>query len=740
MDVAILRTIPGTNLYQKKFQSPYQDLLDFCNVTNLHLEPSLKTLSSNIYHASNVLHTRIIETNPSTSSLLENLSDDEKKAYNRIRNQDSIKQEWQLDIAERYHLKACGFVHAMVPSMFIQIPKIQNFTKQAHIRNQISSEKNTLNKDILRQSLISLKEEHVGAHFNSSHFLHTRFWFFDLDYPEFVSQNELFNMMEDIGLTDYVNAIVQTSPTKYHFYLKSEMIATSAQVQNWPTALNIKELEKAIDPAYLKDLLKRHPRYTGREWFDVAKRGLPALSRLSDIPIPIPEEAKLIQGLYYGDDAVYKSYQDSWGKIAKFLNADLSTNDPMRIAQLPGYSNPKNLYQAHLVYQNKDAKVLTTKIARTTILDNIDKYYIKSKNESFYNSITSDRESIDVDGYVRLRIPKSNLIPSSIRFTKGFETLKEIDKEVDKKIRRKKAKDKYNKKKKVEKDKVKLKTTKEKYYVKMKNVPNSPEDYCRLHGLQDKVIWDVDITGHSNAMLLLFCRYMNNYIVLSDKAQQAVYFDRVIRPYFEKRTSKDLKKDRTLQGFYNRFQTLCKSGFINLQNYFKQAVDIKETKGINISNVKVLFEESLAERLGRTSEVFKQLGHEKLRKIIYSAIKRSGWAKKTEDGVEVDFYIPIDSIVKKVGGKYRGLARVYESTGLYLVDSKYKCPTVDDYGNIYRKGMCKKHTMFLNCELSDILGDNGKCVKKRMSKADHRKEDSELLRKSVLKVQKEVML
>jgi hypothetical protein len=518
------------------------------------------------------------------------------------------------------------------------------------------------------------------------------------------------------------------------------MLATSSQLQNWPTALNIKVLEKVIDPSYLKDLRKSNPRYTGGEWFDVAKRGLPALSRLSDIPIPIPEEAKLLQGLYYGDDAVYKSYQDSWAKIARFLNADSKTNDIMRIAQLPGYSNPKNLYQAHLVYQNKDAKVLTTKIARTTISENIDKYYSKSKNESFYNFITSDRESIDIDGYVRLRIPKSNLIPSNTRFTKGFESLKEIDKEIDKKIRRKKAKDKYNKKKKAEKDKAKLKTIKKKYYVKMKSIPNSPEDYCRLHRLQYDVIWDQNITGHSNAMLLLFCRYVNNYIVLNDKEQRAVYFDRVIRPYFQKRTSKDLKKDRNLKGFYNRFETICKSGFGNLQNYFKIAVDIKETKGINVSNVKVLFEESLAERLGRTSEVFKQLGHEKLRKIIYNSIKRSGWARKTEDGVEIDFFIPREIMKKKIGSRYINLARVYESTGLYLVDSKYKCPMVDDYGNIYRKGMCKKHTMFLNCELSDILGDNGKCVKKRMSKADHRKEDSELLRKAVLKVQKEIML
>jgi hypothetical protein len=317
--------------------------------------------------------------------------------------------------------------------------------------------------------------------------------------------------------------------------------------------------------------------------------------------------------------------------------------------------------------------------------------------------------------------------------------LKELDKEIDKKIRHKKAKDKYNKKKKDEKNREKLKYRKIKYYRKLNNVPNSPEDYCRLHGLQNEVIWDVDITGHSNAMLLLFCRYAKKYIVLNDKSQQYIYFDRVIRPYFGKRTSKDLKKDKSLRGFYSRFQTLCKSGFIDLQNYFKHTLG-KEIKGINISNVKALFEESVVDRVSRSSEVFRQVGHEKLRNIIYDSIKRSGWASKTEDGVDIDFYIPREVMRKKVGGKYQNLIKLYEEIGVYLVDSKYKCPTVDDYGNIYKKGTCKKHTMFLKCELKDILGDTGKYVKKRMSKADHRKEDSNILRKAVFKVQKEIMI
>jgi len=738
--IEMLGSLPGTNRYVNKKQSSFQDLLDFCNILNLHLEPSAKTVSSSIYHASNVLQTRIIDTNPYGKALYENLTEEEKVKFKRVKNQDALNKEYLLADAEKYHLKACGFVHAMAPSIFIKGRKALNFSKQHRLQQLIKTEYDLAKRQLHEIGLRSLKEEMkvLSSHYGAFEFLHLRFWFFDLDYPEFVGHDEILNNLESLGLLPYVACLVQTSPTKYHIYMKSEMICTEGQVKNWPTALSLGALGKTIDRDHLRMLSVASPRYSGTDWFNVAKRGVPSSKRLGDIPIPIPEEARLTDGVYLGDSLVYDSYLQSWHKIAKALGADPCTYDATRVAQLPGYSNPKNLYQAHILYHNRNAPVLTTKTARIEIEENIEKYSVLTKGKNIYEHARS-QEVVRNEKYIRCNIDKAGIDTvrngSDIRFTGGFENLKKLEVAADALLPKINVDIKAISAKPIsEKNKSKKKFNRSR---KARNMPDGYIDYVRVHGLIPEVLWDKDITGNSNRMLLLFCRYVKTHINLDEEYQRKLYFNTIIKPYFETRYSKDLAKSNWVDNFYSRFLSICKVAKKDLEAFLNQ-LDFTPKDEINTNNVKVIFEEQLQEKLGRSSVVFREVGHAKLRRLIYDAVGRSGRLVETGNGMEINFFIPQKAMVDSIGGRYRELLRQYEDTGTYKVDYKYERPYIDEM-QVYNKGVCKKHTIFLKCDRASIIGDK-KLYKKRLSKAEQRAETSnllqELMRKKAEKLEK----
>jgi len=728
----IYGSMPGANRYANFKQPCYRDFLDFCNILNLHPEPSLKTTSAGIYHASNVLQTRIIDTNPYSASLIENLTLEEKKQFNRLKNQDAINKEYQLALAERFHLKACGFVHAMAPSIFVKAQQTNLWARRNKLLNLIKGEMDFNKRRLLEIGLKALNDEIrvTGSHYGTYDFLHLRFWFFDLDYPEFIRHEEILDNIEELGLLPYVNCMVQTSPTKYHIYMKSEMICTEDQVKNWPTALTIGELTKTVDSNYLKTLVKERPRYTGSDWFKVAKRGVPSINRLEDIPIPIPEEATLHNGLYVGDKKVYESYLQSWHKIAKVLQADTCTYDATRIAQLPGYSNPKNLYQARIVYHNRSASVLTTKVARTNVVANIEKYTVLTGNKTIYEHALSQNIA-RINRPIRCNIDKAGIDTvrngSDIRYTKGLANLKRLEKMYGGRETKTEIEVIKNSTKSVD-DRVAIK--KFNRANKARNMPIDYVDYVRVHGLVNEVIWDKDITGHSNRMLLMFSRYVKKHINLDDEYQRRKYFDTIIRPYFASRHSKDLKKATWENDFYERFLILCKTAKVDLEKFLSE-LELKGKDEINLNNVKVIFEEQLEKDLGRTSEVFREVGHKKLRRIIYDAVGRSGHVVDKKDYLEIEFFIPHIVMQESIGGRYRDLLRVYESTGNYKVDYKYQRPYIDEI-QVWQKGQCKKHFMYLKCEKEKIFGKE-KLYKKRISKAESKAESSSLLQEIMRK-------
>lgn len=732
--------LPGNKSYPKQKQTSFEDLLDFCNILNLHLEPPLKSKYASIYHASNVLQTRIIDTNPYSKNLFENLDPFQQKEFNSLKNHDACKLERQLDRAEFYNLKICGFVHAMAPSIFVKGRLGLNFKKQQDVRQELHQCPDWLEQKALRDQLDWLKKERksISTCYGGQEFLHYRFWFFDLDYPEFITHYELVDKLEEMGLGPYVSAIVQTSPTKYHAYIKSEMICSENQVKNWPTALSADELEHTVNPEYLSDLANRYRRLNGSEWFQVAKRGLPHIGRLSDIPVPIPEEATLINGYYYGDRKVHDDFLQSWHKFAKVLNADNRTYDGTRVAQLPGYSNPKNSFQAHVVYHNRTAPVLTTKKAREILEGEVSKFYVSypTANNLLDAALLEDQER-NITDFIRCNIDKTGIDTvtnaSAPRFTSDILTLVAKAKEYEalKLKEKRQEKDRVFSQKYREKCKAEKQMTKQraKRVRKIDLMPTDPMDYARAHGLLHDIIWDRDIRGHSNRMLLLLTRFVKCHIRLDDPAQQQYYFDRIIYPYFATKESKDLCDPNWEENFFKRFVSLCRLAKKNLEKFLSQ-LEYKDPDDVtNINNLKVLFERELAKKLGSHSKVFEEVGHKKLRKIIYDAVEKTGRINEWDIGkIEIKFYIPKQVMSDSIGGRYRDLLRVYEDLNIYRVDYKYIRPFIDEF-QVYNKGLCKKHSIYLNCDRKLLTTNEQTLVKDRLKKDEHHVECLSIMQK-----------
>jgi hypothetical protein len=750
----IAQLLVGTHRYVKKTQSCFQDLQDFLNVTNLHLEPSLKSVKAGVYHCSNVLQTRIIDTNPAGEQLFKSLGEDSRKQYSRLKNKDGLKQEWQFDLAEHYHLKVCGFVHAFAPSILTQTAINRTHAKYQSLKKQLNNQVVTMNSATqIKKELEIVKKElaHVASSFSTLDFLHYRFWFFDLDYDKFINFYEVYDMLEMIGLAPYLVCAVQTSETKYHLYFKSEMICTEDHMLNWPTAPSIFDLCN-LNKGNLSDLAKRSPRYSGKDWFKVAMRGVPCASRLDDIPIPIPEEAKLVDGYYFGDRDVYNSYHTSWYNICAFLKADTTTNTETRIAQLPGYSNPKNLYQTHIVYHNRDAEVLTTKTARETIVPNIANFERNTGYKNGYDYKLSQPCIRKPEVYVRCNIDKSGIDtignPCDPRYSKGgIENLIKLDEAHEiatKEAFAKRAKEAREAAAAIESQKravtspttpprakpAAMSTPDKKVrskWSKSDRLPSDWVDYCRLNGLIREVIWDKDITGNSNRMLLLLCRYVKKYIRLDDVHQQQLYFNQIILPYFMGRNSKNLRNYNWEKDFFNRFLTICKLAKKDLEIYLSSA-DLKPKDVINTNNVKVVFEQDIADKFGRLNDVLMNDNHKKLRRVIYDAVGKTGTIVQKDDSVAIEFFIPREVMQEKVGGAYRDLLRDYERMGIYKVAYHYIRPYIDE-NHVYNPGKCKKHTIYLKCDKKVIVSHETMLVKKRLSKEENRLESSNILKK-----------
>jgi len=627
----------------------FHDFSEFCDVLNLHLEPALKGKHCEAYHASNTVHTRILDLNPNFDIRTDF---NKPKAYYQARNHDGYKLPQYLGRAEEFGFKPCMFVQAQIPSLFVTSKKQQIYVERKRVWNQLYGlydSKLIAEYDALRQ-----KELLTTNCYNIDDFLHYRFWFFDLDYEYKIPLADLLSGLKELNLLPFVNAIVQTSDTKYHMYIKSEMIATEQQVSNWPSPLKDYELLNATNPEYLEKLSYKQPNKTGLDWFKVAKRGVPSIRRLSSIPIPIPEEAKLRHGLYFGDNKVHADYLECYREIAHVLGSDPCVFDEMRIAQLVGYTNPKSGFTAKLIHINKDALVLTTKLAKTTIHDSIKKFL---NNYTYPLYVPRPSQTIEiVEQNLEVNV-KPTALPAQILLVNPSE---------DKIYKRRSSKE----------------------------IPVDAVEYCRLNNINDLIL-DKDLNGSSNDMLLLLSRYANKYIDLKDPKQQRTYFDTLIVPYFRERTSKNIRKDKNFKIFFKRFKSLCKH---NSKFSSARITKNKQTKYITSSELEKVLEKQLQDLVGNKHACIKSKGHINLRRIICEQAVNHAILKEG-DVDEFSFQVP-SALLNSVHG-YRQKLNFYIGLGLYEIDNTYVKPFRKD-GCVIKAGECKKHKLKLNAKEASI--------------------------------------
>jgi len=609
-----------------------------------------------------VLHTRIID-------LLQDRtfeSQEERKIYYRIRNHDGYKLAHQLIKAEQFDMKSLCFVQAMVPSIFVLTRKQKIFLKKRFLYNQLHFEKNPKEMDLLFEELEKVRQDELTTNncFNITNFLHYRFWFFDLDYQYPIPFSDILEVLRELNLLPFVAVIVQTSPTKYHIYIKSEMIASREHVSNWPTPLKDDMLLKVLNPENIEQLKVKFPNKTGWEWQQVAMRGLPAIHRLDTIPIPIPEEAVLKNGMYFGDDNVLRDFKGCSKEIAHVLGADPSVFNETRNAQLVGYTNPKNGHVATIVYSNKNAPVLTTKLAKTVVRDSIKKF-LHNYTYPFYVAPKQDKTSIVIEDKEKVLVSTS--IPDITPDMVSEDISITSDDNDDVPITTKKIIRSHN------------------------GIPSSPEEYCRIHGLMDEVIWEKDIHGSSNDMLKLFTRFAKNHIDLNNEAQRRSYFKTIVAAYFRSRISKNLIKDVALTEFYRRFESMCshdsKSSLANRASQVKQDVQIKYTS----EELQDTWVSRIREISGEHACI-KSKAHKKLRKLICDFVVNHAILHGENNTEYLEYQIPA-AYLNDIHG-YKQKLKIYEGMGLYTVGADYKKPTRKG-GRVIKTGQCKKHRLLV---------------------------------------------
>ena len=632
----------------------YGKLSEFLDITNMQFEPALKSIKSVPYHASSVLQTKIIDVAPIEIEAPLQI------AYNRMLNHEGYKQAHYFSLAEYFNLKPVSFVQAFSPSIYVNARRQRVFLTRKSLLERLRVETDLDTRFRLQAYLEDLRFSDL--HYTSRDFLHYRFWFFDLDYEYYIKVEDVLDMLKEVGLFPYVNALVQTSPTKYHLYIKSEMVATESHVSNWPKPLSRYERKLINNPEYLQKLNLEKPNKTGSDWFMVGRRGTPGVDRLNEVPTPIPVDAKLRNGLYYGDTDVYKDYIATWKEIAHVLGSDPRVFDETRNAQLVGYVNPKNGYRANVVYANKDAPVLTTRTGKTTIHDNIKKFTLNY--DPFYIPLEDNKITIQE------RIQKEQKIEHKVEQKVDSQEQEQVSTVHEIEFKPEKLKKSVGK------------------------IPNSPEEYCRMYGLMDEVIWDMDITGRCNDMLLLFTRFAHRHIDLKNEKQQKLYFNSVVNKYFDVRRSKGLATVRGKKKLFRDFRSLCKHDAMSMPHLKLKRT---QTEVESVQKMRQLFEDQLRQMLGDNHPVLKKKKEIRIRETICNYA--FNFSKSEKIGNICNFIFQIPSAILNKFHAYKKSLNFYASLGLYSIGDSYVPPKKK--GTLIIRGECKQHVLTLNLVKDD---------------------------------------
>jgi hypothetical protein len=678
----------------------YNCMLDFCSPMNMHQEPALKGNNSSIYHASNTIHTRCIEINQleDRHPLNYNLQ------YRQACNHDGYKTHYHLNRANYFNLKVCWFVQAYVPSILVTNRKTNKFLKLKKLDQLIAAELDVPKNHALMDEREALFLDYLATNknFNQTDFLHYRFWSFDLDLDTPIALNDLTGCLSILGLMPYVCTIVRTSLTGYHIFMKSEMIASRDHVENWPIALSDKELLK-ITPEYIQQLKESSPKKTGYSWTGVTRRGIPSKLRLATIPIPIPEDAKLFKGGYYGDNKCYEDFDTAYHEIAGVLGTDPSMFAPTAVAQLPGYTNPKNGFTAHTIYANGAAPVLTLRIYKGQIKPRIDKwyddyslpFYVPSKRTTTYKINNEDEVLRPFYGS-----PKIILDPSSERFVRPVQPQAVV--EIQSTLEQELLPVIEDKTKSELKEKIAPVKQKKEYrpiYSGRRAIPSSPEEYCFIHNLTDECMWGDDINGHSNDMLKLFCRFSHLYINLKDRKELKAYFDAILKPYFTTRKSQLVLKNTTT--LYRHYLSMCKHNAKTSKS--SRGTKVSDgLKGIYTSSSDLLsdWEDQLKSKLGENHKILTNEVHKKLRSLLCDHVLSCGSVIKENGVLKFEFQISAEYLNHYIS-RYNEKLKFYAEIGFFTRGKKYVMPKKKN-GVVVQKGECKKGYLIIQDKSSLI--------------------------------------
>lgn len=473
----------------------------FLEPLGVHFEPVLrpsKPEKIQPYLANEVAHTRIIDTLQVPRGYQ---SESSWRAFKQARNHDGYRMPYQLYRAERFNLKACWLVHAHQPSMVIKDQLAINY----HIKEQIKA--GGLDPRQLQSMLAYLAANHTTGFFNKKTFQHYRHWFFDLDHVSIFE--EVRARLKDLGLLDFLVVATETSKGKFHLYFKSELIANQQQVQGWSASNKAEESILPYDQNFVAELKKKVSNPMHPDWQMIAKRGVVDgwdIHR-SNIPLPLGVRAGVC---YRGDNATHDQYRDLWGRMNKVLGGDAGVLDGTRVAQLPFYRNPKNNFMCDVVYSQPNAPVMRL----------------------------GDVLKVFPNGEINVAVRHPELETTKKEVPDVVEVVLEEKIEEQQKV--------------VQKEKEVAFT-----FTELLDLPANPEEYARQNNLSEKISWDLDITGRSNAMLLLLSKYAWRYVDLYNDQEVEAFWAAVVEPYLRLRTSNGLVKDLGLKDFKKRYLICC---------------------------------------------------------------------------------------------------------------------------------------------------------------------------------------
>jgi hypothetical protein len=592
------------------------DLLNskFLIPLRLHLEPVLRPKNPDdvqAYDCNRVAHIRLIgDDNPRHYFNRKSM-----KMARQAFHHDGYKFDWQLNMAVRFSYKPCLLVQAFGPSSNPKDKKSVKYLKINKVKKYI--EKVGYNKE-LDDELNRLYAEKASGCFNKEDFLHYRFWFFDLDYISPIAFEDLCEILDEIGLFKYLAAVVETSPGKYHLYFHSELIASKEHVGVWPEPNRVPFDQLIFDPVFLEAIQDKSK--LGMEWHEVANRGMLNKEKLADSTNPLPVETPK----FTGDNDSAQAYKQHWAILNQFLGGDPCVHNETRVAQLPFYPNPKTGYEAQLLHVNPNAPVMKSA--------DIAEAYPKML------------------AYFRRNGRAVNPNPPQYR------TKKPLPKQPKKMAE-------------VPEEKVKATVVREPRVETPKDrrpLPASPLQYAKENGLEDHIVWDKDITGKSNQMLLVLAKYAWKYIDLRDPGQRTAFYEAVIKPYIFSRESGDIKRLTAKESFRKRYDACCVT---NLPFNLKQ---LQTGKGPlhTPEQIREMFQLTAAEKLEKSD----QSKYARLLGIIAEKARDTGVkAARQENGdLLFKFFVPCKHL-KNVSRYARKLEHL-ENINVLIRDKVYFHP------------------------------------------------------------------